>query len=154
MSPCPELQQKWASREPQAHSNVSLAKMPGFGMRNITQERFLEGQIPQVVCTLGSLISVLAAAMLELRRDTRETAGSLLSAQNEDDSANNNGLLASTSRPDAGTDVERRRTPRPPPDNAVALGGRAQAPPSAWKMYAIAQVCGHKKGDGCLVCFT
>lgn len=113
-------------------------------MRNITQECFLGGQIPQGVCPLGSRISGLAAVLLELRR---EMAGSLLSAQNQDDSANNNGLLASASRPDAGTDVGLRRTPQPLPDNAVALGGRARALPSAWKMYAIAQVHGHKKGD-------
>lgn len=83
-----------------------------------------------------------------------EMAGSPLSAQNRDDTANHNGLLASASRLAAGTDVGLRRTPQLPPDNAVALGGRAWALPSAWRMYAIAQVYGHKRGDGCLVCFT
>jgi len=103
-------------------------------MRNIAQECFLGGQIPQGVCTLGSRISGLAAAWLELRGDAREAAGSPSSAQNQDDSASNDGLLASVSRPEAGPDVGPRRAPQPPPHNAVALGGRARAPPSAWEM--------------------
>lgn len=132
----------------QACRNVNLATVPGFGMRHITPERFLEGQIPQVACTVGSPVSTL-----ELRRSTGEAADAPLSAQSWDDDANNNGLLASSSRPDAGTDVVLCKTPQPTADDAVALGGRAQASASAWKMYATVQVCGHRMGDGCLVCF-
>lgn len=51
-------------------------------MRNITQEYFLEGQIPQAVGIMGSFASMLVQATLELRRGTREMKGSLLSAQN------------------------------------------------------------------------
>lgn len=51
-----------------ACSKVSLAKVPGFGMRSITQGHFLEEQMLQAACVLDSPASRQAAAAMQLRR--------------------------------------------------------------------------------------